>query len=57
MEGTNHDMEAATGEYQDSMDAINKWFNESGEDLATVIHGFASVISEESEGNLLDSKE
>jgi len=57
MEGTNHDMEAATGEYQDSMKAINDWFNESGEDLATVIRGFASIINEESDGNLLDSKE
>jgi len=57
MEGTNHDMETATEEYQDSMKAINDWFNESGEDLATVIRGFASIINEESDGNLLDSKE
>ena len=49
-------MSQATRDYQTSMDGINKFFNESGEDLAKVIKGFASVIGEESEGSLLDSE-
>ena len=57
MEGTNEQMGQASQDYQDNIDAINKWFNESGEDLAKVIKGFASVIDSESEGNLIDSKE
>ena len=51
------EMAQAGTEYTNQMDAINKWFNESGEDLATVIKGFASIINEESDINLLDSKE
>lgn len=56
--GTADDAMATAGnEYINNLDAINKWFNESGEDLATVIKGFASIINSESNGNLIDSKE
>lgn len=50
-------MATAGNAYTDNLDAINKWFNESGKDLATVIKGFASIISSESDTNLIDSKE
>ena len=57
MDGTNEKMGQANKDYEDNMKSINDWFNESGEDLATVIKGFASVINSESDGNLIDSKE
>lgn len=50
-------MVQAGSEYQKQVSAIDKWFNESGEDLAKVIQGFASIVGEESSGTLLDSKE
>lgn len=53
----NGQMVQAGAEYQKQVSTIDKWFNESGEDLATVIKGFAALIGEESSGTLLDSKE
>ena len=50
-------MVKAGSEYQKQVSAIDKWFNESGEDLAKVIKGFATLVGEESSGTLLDSKE
>lgn len=50
-------MVQAGSEYQKQISAIDKWFNESGEDLAKVIQGFATLVGEESSGTLLDSKE
>ena len=55
--GADSQMAQAGKEYQDQMNSVNKWFNESGEDLAKVIKGFASIVGEESSGTLLDSKE
>lgn len=50
-------MVQAGSEYQKQVSAIDKWFNESGEDLAKVIQGFTTLVGEESSGTLLDSKE
>ena len=50
-------MVQAGSEYQKQVSAIDKWFNESGEDLAKVLQGFAALVGEESSGTLLDSKE
>lgn len=53
----NSQMAQAGSEYQKQVSAIDKWFNESGEDLAKVIQGFTTLVGEESSGTLLDSKE
>ena len=57
IKNTNSEMGQASSEYQKQVSAIDKWFNESGEDLAKVLQGFAALVSEESSGTLLDSKE
>lgn len=57
IKNTDSQMAQAGSEYQKQVSAIDKWFNESGEDLAKVLQGFAALVSEESSGTLLDSKE
>lgn len=49
-------MADAGSQYRSQMDAVNKWFNESGQDLATVIKGFASMIGDESGTNLVNTQ-
>ena len=57
IKNTDSEMAQAGSEYQKQVSAIDKWFNESGEDLAKVLQGFAALVGEESSGTLLDSKE
>ena len=57
IKNTDSEMAQAGSEYQKQVSAIDKWFNESGEDLTKVLQGFASLVGEESSGTLLDSKE
>lgn len=57
IKNTDSEMAQAGSEYQKQVSVIDKWFNESGEDLAKVLQGFAALVGEESSGTLLDSKE
>lgn len=57
IKNTDSEMAQAGSEYQKQVSTIDKWFNESGEDLAKVLQGFAALVGEESSGTLLDSKE
>ena len=57
IKNTDSEMAQAGSEYQKQVSAIDKWFNESGEDLTKVLQGFAALVGEESSGTLLDSKE
>ena len=50
-------MGQASDDYMKGIEAMNNFFKDSGEDLATVISGFASYIGDESGKSLIDSKE
>ena len=55
--GLNNSMKQASQQYQDGISTIDKFFQDSGEDLATVVKGMASWIGDASDNTLIDSKE
>ena len=50
-------MQKASQKYQNGIDHVNQFFEESGEDLATVITTMASWINDASNTNLIDTEE